>query len=86
MELQFKKTGYSCLKPVLREIQNQEQTLEMKLSDSMPDIGRVIGAWGQVVLRSKEWRGDGIGAAGGVMAWVLYGPDDGTEPSATGFH
>ena len=80
MELQFKKTGCSCLKPVLREIQNQEQTLEMKLSDGMPDIGRVLSAWGQVILRSKDWRTDSVGLSGGVLVWVLYAPEDGTQP------
>lgn len=80
MELKFEKLPCRCIRELMREVQNLEQTQELRLPDGMPDIGRVIGVWGQVVLRSKEWRGDGIGAAGGVMAWVLYGPDDGTEP------
>lgn len=80
MELQFDKTVCRCLKQAVWEIQNQEQTQEVKLPDSLPDIGRVLSAWGQVILRSKEWRGDGMNASGGVMTWVMYLPEDGSEP------
>ena len=56
-----------------------ELTQEIRLSDGMPDIGRVLGVWGQPVIRSKEWRSDSVGMSGGVMVWVLYAPEDGTE-------
>lgn len=79
MELKFERTPCRCMRGLLREVQNLEQTQELRLTDGMPDIGRVLGAWGQVMLRSKEWRGDGIGASGGVTVWVLYAPDDGSE-------
>lgn len=79
MELQFNKTIIQCLRTVAREVQTQEQTQEVRLSDGMPDIGRVLGSWGQVLLRGKEWRGGGAGASGGVMVWVLYAPEDGSE-------
>ncbi len=80
MELQFKKNLCSCLRQVCHQEQTQEQTEEVRLGDDMPDIGRVLGAWGQVVLRSKEWRNSGAGMNCGVMAWVLYEPDGGGTP------
>ena len=80
MELEFDKRGLPYLKTLLQEIQNQEQTQELRLSDGMPDLGRVLGTWGQVILRSKEWRGDRVSIAGGVMAFILYAPEDGSEP------
>lgn len=80
MEMQFDKTVCRCLKHAVREVQNQEQTQEVKLPDSYPDIGSVISAWGQVILRGKEWRSDGMSASGGVMTWILYAPEDGTQP------
>ena len=61
--------------PVMRE-----ETQEYKLPESLPDIGRVISAWGQAVLRGKEWRSDHIVLTGGVMVWVLYAPEDGSAP------
>lgn len=79
MELQFQRTACSCLEPVAREIQNVEQTQELKLPDGMPDIGRVLAAWGQTILRGKEWRDDSISFSGGMMVWVLYAPEDGSE-------
>lgn len=80
MELQFRNDGLSCLREVTWEVKNEEQTQEVKLPDTMPDIGKVLGAWGQVLLRSKEWRGNGMSVSGGVMAWVLYLPEGEAEP------
>lgn len=80
MELQFDKTPCRCLKQVAWEVQNQEQTQEVRLPDALPDIGRVVSSWGQVILRSKEWRSNGMNVSGGVMAWVMYAPEDGSEP------
>ena len=80
MELQFKKSGCTCLDTAVREIRNLEQTHEIKLPDSMPDIGKVLAAWGQCVLRSKEWNTDSIGMSGGMQLWVMYAPEDGTQP------
>lgn len=78
MELQFHKTGMGCLKNIKWDVQNQEQTQEVKLGEGMPDIGRVLGAWGQVVVRGKQWQSDSLGLSGGVMVWVLYAPEDGS--------
>lgn len=80
MELQFQNQGLSCLREVVWEVKNEEQTQEVKLPDTMPDIGKVLGAWGQVLLRGKEWRGSGMTVSGGVMAWALYLPEGETEP------
>ena len=82
MELQWNSTPWEYLKCNVRQVQNQEQTMELRISDGMPDIGRVICAWGQPVLRSKEWRSDGMSIAGGVSVWVLYEPEDGTVPQS----
>ncbi len=80
MELQFEKTEIPVLATALREVKHTELTQEVKLSDGMPDIGRVLTSWGQVLLRSKEWNRDEIGMSGAVMVWTLYLPEDGTEP------
>ena len=80
MDLQFQKTAIPCLRTVISEVQTQEQTQEVRLSDGMPQIGSVIGAWGQLLLRGKEWRSGSIAVTGGVTAWVLYAPEDGSAP------
>ena len=78
MELNFAKDRFTCLDPVVREIQNSEQTQQISLPDGLADIGRILAAWGQPILRGKEWRGDSISFSGGMMVWVLYAPEDGS--------
>ncbi len=80
MELQFPKRPFAYQQRVVWEVKNEEQTQEIKLSDSLPDIGRILGAWGQPLVRSKEWHDSNMGVSGGVMVWVLYAPEDGSGP------
>lgn len=80
MEVKFNKIQLPCLRPVASQAQTREETLELRLPDGMPDIGKVLGCWGQVLLRGKEWRDTSASANVGVMVWVLYAPEDGTEP------
>lgn len=80
MELKFMKKPLHCMKPLLSQIHSQEQTQEIRLPDAYSDIGRVLGCWGQVLIRGKEWRSTFMGANGGIMVWVLYAPEDGTQP------
>lgn len=80
MEVKFNKTVCACLHDLVSQTQNQEQTQEVRLPDGMPDIGRVLGCWGQIMIRSKEWRGNTMSVSGGVMAWTLYMGEDGSGP------
>lgn len=82
MELEFEKTVIPCLNRKIRDVQDMEQTLELRLPDGMPDIGNVLGAWGQCILRGKEWRSAEVGVSGGVMVWVLYQPAEGGAPQS----
>lgn len=79
MESNFERKTITCLKTALHQVQNSEQTLEIKLQEGMPDVGQVLIAWGQPILRSKEWREDTVQFSGGMMVWVLYAPEDGTQ-------
>ena len=80
MQLQFHKTAVSCLQRIKGEVQYQEQTQELRLPDEMADIGSILGAWGQVLIRGKEWRSGSMSVSGGVMAWAMYLPEEGTQP------
>lgn len=80
MEIKFNKKPLHCMRPFFSKIHTQEQTQEIRLPDAYPDIGKVIGCWGQVLMRGKEWHSSFMGANGGVMAWVMYAPEDGTPP------
>ena len=82
MELQFEKSSLACLSPVACEVKTAEQTQEVRLPDMMPDIGKILACWGQVLLRGKEWRSGSMGVSGGVMVWVLYEPENDPEPQS----
>ena len=78
MELQWNKTPCPYLHTQIRQVQTLEETQELRLPEELPDIGRVLCAWGQCVVRGKQWRGDGMLASGGVTVSVLYLPEDGS--------
>lgn len=80
MELQFQKQEIPCLQPVLNQVQNLEQTQELRIPEGMPGVERIVGCWGQVLIRGKEWSRDGVRLSGGVLVWLLYVPEDGTQP------
>ena len=77
--MQFDRISVPYLQRLTDQLRSQEQTLEIRLPDGMPDIGRVLGAWGQVIVRSKEWGSGTMSLSCGVMAWVLYMPEDGEQ-------
>lgn len=80
MELQFRKQQVPCLASRLDQVQHMEQTQEVRLPEGMPGVQRILGVWGQILMRSKEWRGDTVQMSGGILAWVLYAPEDGSKP------
>ncbi len=80
MEVEFKKRQLRCLDICLQEARGAEQTLEIRLGEEMPDVGRILTAWGQPILRSKEWDTDSVSCSAGMMVWVLYAPEDGSHP------
>ena len=80
MELEFAKMPVTCLRRNVWQTQDREFTQELRLGDDVPDIGTILSARGQCIIRGKEWQGDSIGVSGGVMVWILYAPADGGSP------
>lgn len=85
MALQFRKTSHSCLRNVLSQVQNMEQTQELRIPEGMPGVSRVISAWGQVVMRGKDWQGSSIQLSAGMLVWVLYVDEAGELQQAEGW-
>lgn len=79
MVLEFDRDYCSCLHNIVNQVHSQEETQELRLPDGMPDIGKVVGCWGQILIRGKEWRTNHMSTNGGVMVWVMYTPEDGTD-------
>lgn len=80
MELALEQTVTEYLKKAMGQIQNQEETLETVIPDSMPDAERILGCWGVPVIRSRELRSGGMTLNGGVETRVLYAPPEEDEP------
>ena len=72
MELLFPKVTIPCPRQVKDEVQTIEETQELRMPEEYPDIGKILGSWGQVLLRGKEWRDGSMAVSGGVMTWILY--------------
>lgn len=79
MELPFEKTVCRYWKQKLYTMLTREESQEWKIPDSMPEVGRIISSWGQVILRNKDCQSDHITISGGIMVWVLYAPEDGGD-------
>ena len=54
MEMAFQKIEAPCLLGVVGEVQNSEQTQELRLPDGYPDVGKVLCAWGQTILGARN--------------------------------
>ncbi|MBE6943280.1 MAG: DUF3794 domain-containing protein [Ruminococcaceae bacterium] len=72
MDLQFDKMPLQLMQPIHSESKCCEETKEIRLGENAPDAASVIAAWGQVLLRSKEWRGSGMSVSGGVLVFIAY--------------
>lgn len=79
MEISMQASQHPCLESACCNVQYMEQTQEIRLTDDLPDIGKILGSWGQIITRGKEWRADCVQLNAGMIVHILYGPDDGTE-------
>ncbi len=75
MEVQFPKKTLNCLRCILSHVQSVEESQQLRIPEPMEDIGRILGSWGQILIRSKEWRDGYISVSGGTMVWVMYLPE-----------
>ena len=72
MELELQKRSMVCYETVLDTCTNHEETADVIVPDSSPDILRILGAFGNVFVKDEEI-GDGrYTLTGTVSGWVLY--------------
>ena len=79
MELQFEKKPRHCLRQSGWQNQNVEQTLELRAPEELVGNCEILGVWGQLLIRGKEWRGNEASADGGVICHVLLSGTAGYE-------
>lgn len=80
MELVFQSNPLHFLRCPAREVRLQEETAEIIVPDSYPDIAAIAGSSAVAILRGKDCREGSVTVAGGVKGVVLYTPEDGTHP------
>ncbi len=78
MELVFQEKQVECLNRILCETVLLEQTADIIVPDSLPDIERVVDAFGMLMIRTEECIALSASAAGVVQAGVLYVSEDGS--------
>lgn len=82
MELDFEMKKVRCLRAVADRVVSQEETGEAIVPDSCPDVARTAGCFGTVVLRSKDCREGSVVLSGGIHAFALIVPEDGSQVRA----
>lgn len=79
MQVQFPKKSVKALRCILSKVQACEESQQLRIPEPMADVGRILGTWGQILLRTKEWREGHIMVSGGTMVWVMYLPEGESE-------
>lgn len=72
MELTFQSKPLCYLKCIIDEFRRQEETAEIIVPDSFPDIVRILDASGEAILRGKDCRNGNAILSGGVKGRILY--------------
>ena len=86
MEIEFQKNQLSYLKCVLQEVRNQEETGEMIVPDSAPDIETIIFSYAEAVVRGKDCRNGCVVITGGIHGGIIYEPEDHSGPKSLRFY
>lgn len=72
MELMFDSKSLSFWELITRKMFTQEETAELIVPDSLPDMERIVDCWAQILLRSKECRAGSISVSGTLQAGLLF--------------
>ncbi len=80
MELVFQEHQMEYLEQLLHETVTQEETAEIIVPDSFPDVNRVVDSFGTLLVREKEVASGSVSLSGGVKAGVLFVPEGSDSP------
>lgn len=72
MDIKFEKTVLQHLQTIAEEVKISEESQQIRLTDTFPDVKQVITGWGQTFISGKQWLADQIQVSGGIKVWVLY--------------
>lgn len=82
MDMELQRVMLEGYRPVFHTAFTQEETLESIVPDSLPDVSRIVAAWGRACLRDKETGEGMLRLTGKAQVTVLYIPEgeDGPRP------
>ncbi|MBE6954585.1 MAG: DUF3794 domain-containing protein [Ruminococcaceae bacterium] len=80
MELMFDTKSLAFWELISRKLLTQEETAELIVPDSFPDMERIVDSWAQILLRSKECRAGSIHVSGSVQAGLLFVAEGEQQP------
>lgn len=86
MELSFQTSQLQYLQRIVHEIRHQEETSEMVVPDSCPDVASIADCYANTILRGKDCRSGSVTISGGIKAGVFYTPEDGACPVLLEFY
>ena len=75
MELVFESSPCAYLRRIVHETRTQEQTADVIVPDSCPDVERIVYASASAIVRSKECRAGSVVVSGGLRSSALYVPE-----------
>ena len=75
MELYFNRENLSHVRNILNTSITQEETMEMIVPDSLPDILRIICVDTTILIRGKDADTGRVSVSGIASATVIYAPD-----------
>lgn len=76
MELVFESKPCAYLRRCVCETRTQEQTADVIVPDSCPDVERIVYASAAPIVRSRECRAGSVVVTGGLRAAAMYVPED----------
>lgn len=75
MDLELQRVTLEGYRPIYHTAFTQEETLESIVPDALPDVSRIVAAWGRACLKDSE-AGEGmLRLTGAAQVTVLYIPE-----------
>ena len=80
MELVFEQQSIDYLRRIFSKNATQEQTQELIVPDSQPDVQAVADAWAVCCVRDEEASAGSVSVSGAFQAGILCTGEDGGAP------
>ena len=80
MDMELQRVAVEGYRPLYHTAFTQEETLESIVPDALPDVSRIVAAWGRAHLKDCETGEGAIRLSGSAQVTVLYIPEGEDAP------